>query len=205
MKKVFFIISILGLFIGHANSQLFVGGNFNISSTANKYVDDDGTTNKGNAATSFYIIPKAGYFLNENFAVGAGIGYGLYRSSNRADNEFVTLNSSFNIIPFVRYYFAKVDRFSMFAEGGTQLVFGSDKTRFQNTTTQGDKTFELKLYVNPSVSFDISDNFSLEAVIGSLYFGSTTRKEPDNDKHIKSDIGLRLNLTSINIGAIYKF
>lgn len=205
MKKITIIFAVLTfLFFETSMGQLFVGGNFYISTEASK--SEIGSTSvDGDKEFDFGINPKAGFFLNDQFAVGAGIGLNISSTNDREDPERITSSSTFRINPFARYYFVQVDKFSVFAEGGINLGLGSSKVKTGGTTVDGPNVLDFTFYIMPAVSYDISDNFSLEAGIGGLFINSNTEKDNNDNKFKETNIDFSIDLNNIFFGAIYKF
>src|SRR4051812_7841610 len=107
MKKLFFFACLVMFFL-NAQSQLtegnwLVGGNASFSSTKYKYATDATTT------TDVEISPNIGYFFIDRVAAGLKAGY---KHVKHVSSRYGVggAGSSFNIGPFVRYYFLGTEK-----------------------------------------------------------------------------------------------
>ncbi len=127
------------------------------------------TFQSGTSTVGISINPKLGYFVRDNFAIGAGINLGLTGAAG-----VTTLN--YGILPFARYYF-------------TTGTFESKRTRFfgevdlgvsgvnvlasgNNTSTNG-----LSFSAGPGMAYFITPNVGLETLLklrGITGFGNST-------------------------------
>lgn len=206
MKKIniLFVVLAACLTIQTTNAQLFVGGNIYVSSSSSKD-ETNGVTTDNPKTFEFGINPRAGFFLSDKLAVGAGIGVNIESENNRQDPEVKTSSTTFNFNPFARYYLMNVDKFSVFGEGGVVLGLGSSKSKSGGVTVDGPNIFDFTFYVMPAISYDLTDNFTIEAGIGGLFINSYSAKDDNDDKYKESNIDFNLNLDNIFFGAIYKF
>jgi len=99
MKKVILSIALLSgiAFTTQAQTEkgkFLVGGNVSYST-----VKSDADNAK--ASHNFSIVPNVGYFVNDNIAVGTGIGY---QSSKASQASLTGKQEAFVISPFGRYY-----------------------------------------------------------------------------------------------------
>src|SRR6187549_3556586 len=96
MKKL--IIALFMLFTSAAThaqfnkGRMLVGGQVSFNNSEYSQVN----------ATTFSLTPQFGYFVINNFAVGAGINYDVQK--NKSDN-YSYFTNSLQFQPFVRYYF----------------------------------------------------------------------------------------------------
>lgn len=171
---------------GFAKGDIFLSGSFGYNSTKTGDIKNN----------SFEFTPRAGFFVSDNIAVGARLGY----TNSKQEVPFfddVKLNT-FNIGGFGRYYFTPSDKFSIFGELGLEYA----------TSKREEGTTELKINgfginVGPGVSYFLNDHFALEAFWGAL--GYATAK-PDVDNAESTDvITFGLDLDDINLGLVYKF
>ena len=148
-----------------------------------------------NKTNSFNISPKAGYFISENIALGVALGYasGKQEAPETADVK----TSEFSVGAFGRYYFTPANTFSLFAEVGVDYIH----SKIEAVTE--DNSNALRIAFAPGVNYFISKNFALEAKFGILSYRTDN---PDADGVQDTDqFNFGLNLSDINIGAIYRF
>ena len=157
------ILSLTGTTVVHAQTEqdnLMVGSNI---------ANLQATFQSGTSTVGLTINPKMGYFVRDNFAVGAGLNLGLTGAAG-----VTTLN--YGILPFARYYF-------------TTGTFESKRTRFfgevdlgvsgvnvfspgRNTSTNG-----LSFSAGPGMAYFITPNVGMETLLklrGITGFGNST-------------------------------
>ncbi len=214
-RTILVLVSIFMLSLLTGKAQLFVGGNLSFSSQGGSY--EAGSTSTDKTKThSFGFYPKVGYFLNDQFAVGAQLGIALSSSKTPGTPEVITSSSTKGLTPFIRYYVLQMDKFSIFGQGYLGLSLGSQKTKTGTTTVNGPKTTTFSLGIFPGMAYDVGDHFSLEANINLLNFGYSLRTQKDtnvspNTKDVTSSFSFGagldniVNTGSISVGAIYRF
>jgi hypothetical protein len=123
----------------------------------------------------------------------------------------VSLNTTFMINPYARYFFYKSGSFSAFAEGSVGYGSMMSETTLGANTTKNPSTSIISVAVAPGIAYDLSDKFSLIAKLGNLGFqsstvtttntiGTTTTTSTSNS----SNFGLNVGLSGFTFGAIYK-
>ncbi|MBN2165294.1 MAG: outer membrane beta-barrel protein [Marinilabiliaceae bacterium] len=213
MKKLLLSLSFVLTTCIIANSQLFVGGSFGFSS-------DGGSNSSGGQSVdkdkenSFLFSPKGGYFINENFCVGAQIMFSTYKTEE-ASGDYEK-ESAFAFVPFARYYAFKMNKLSVFGQADLGFSSGSSEVKYGATTIDGPKRSGFGFSVTPGLSYKLSDKIELEAAINllSLSYSSVTEKEDylgneTEDKTTSFEFGADMDniLTTgnVTIGMIYKF
>jgi hypothetical protein len=174
---------------GFANGDVFVSGSvgFNSSSTGDF------------SSSSFNIMPKVGFFVTENIAVGGQIGYISTTADIFDDVEGDIVESktnTFSVGGFGRYYATPASDFSFFAELGINYMS-------TNYDLADYKESGFGIALAPGVSYFISSNFALEASIAALSY-STSKPDFDGAENT-NNFGLNVDLTNINLGLVYKF
>lgn len=169
---------------GFANGDVFVSGAVGISST--KTGD--------NKSTSFEIAPKVGFFVSDNIAIGGKLGY----TSDKAENAIADTQdrSALTVGAFGRYYMTPASDFSVFG----QLAF--DYSTVDNKLADVQEN-EIGLGLGLGVSYFLSNNFAMEASWAGL--GYTTNDNGGDGAESTDSFGLNMDLTSINLGLVYKF
>lgn len=196
MKKLILTVATIFAF-GFANAQdketvsegftkgdSFITGAFNVGSE--KTGEDK--------STGFTVAPSFGYFVSENIALGARIGYSSdKREVNNVDvADFETLG--FGV--FGRYYVTPASKFSVFAE------LGVDYNTIENKLTDAEAK-QIAVGVAPGVSYFLSNHFALEASFGILGYSSNDNGGNGAEKTNSFDLGL--DLRDVSVGIVYKF
>ncbi len=170
---------------GFSKGDLFVTGAFGFGS------DKTGDFKE----SAFTFSPALGYFVTENIALGARIGYSTMTEENAVE-EKTTL---FNAEVFGRYYWTPASQFSLFAELAAGIGSGKFEVDGEDAGDYG--TFGINAGVG--VNYFLSDNWSIEA--GWAGLGYNTNDNGGDGAEKTNSFGLALDLSSINFGLNYKF
>ena len=228
MKKVCVVIMILSVSIasGYAqtdadNSRFFVEGDFSVMHQGGT-LSLDGVSKKIPSAFAIRLIPKAGYRLNDVFAVGSQ--FWIEESIEKEmksdpvnpleEIEYASKEFGWGFCVFGRYELMKKGKFSFLIDTSIGSSGGNVK---EKTGSVEKKTKTIKMIgfsVVPSVAYDLSEKFSLKTTANFLYFGGSFRtvKYENTGETVKTHyIGFdsqSVVLTGIgyvSIGFIYKF
>lgn len=169
---------------GFASGDVFISGGFGISSTKTGDVK----------SSSFEITPKVGFFVTESIAIGGKLGY----SSDKAENAIIDTvdESRFTVGAFGRYYMTPASDFSVFGQLAFDYSTVDDKLA-------DDQENEVGVGVGLGVSYFLSNNFAMEASWAGL--GYTTNDNGGDGAESTDSFGLNVDLSSINLGLVYKF
>jgi hypothetical protein len=210
MKKTFLLLIITASFMS-LKAQVFIGGGLNFNTTNLKYTDNT-TTEDGDKTISFNFYPKVGYFLNDKFAIGLGFGIGSTKTTTPKtdyEDERVVKTKNWSVSPFARYYFTKINNFSVFGEGTLGFGGGSSSTKTGTTTNDGPKYFSVNINIAPAVSYNFSDNFSIETSLGGIGYSSqkATYDKGTETEYSGTSAGINVSFgfDNLTFGAIYKF
>ena len=196
MKKLLFAAMAVFAF-GIANAQegdngsfskgdIFISGSFGFGSQ--KY------TAEGNyKENSFNVMPRVGYFVSENIALGLGLGYSSssVQETENADKDKVNTIAA---QAFGRYYFTPASQFS---------VFGQLSVEYASVDYDPVKVNGFGVGLAPGVNYFLSKHFALEASWGILSYA--TAKADFDGAESSTDFNLGLDLDNINLGLVYKF
>lgn len=159
MKKtllVFALAAVAGVSVVAQQGSKWLGGSLTLGST------DNGS---GTETSSFSIAPSFGYYLNDAWAIGIGVGY----SSNTTETSNAeTKSTGLTVNPFVRYKGWEIGKFAIF--GQANLLYSSNETE----TTIGGVTVKADgsttgLNVVPGLSYNLNESFALEMTAPSIF------------------------------------
>jgi len=171
---------------GFSKGDIFISGSFGLNSQSTGDIKN----------SSFQFTPRVGFFVADNIAVGARLGFTSGKQEVPFTEELKT--SAINAGAFGRYYFTPSSKFSIFGEFG--LEYASSKQEQGNTEL---KINGFGVNVGPGVSYFLSDHFALEAFWGAIAYATA---KPDVDGAESTDaISFGVNLDDINLGLVYKF
>ena len=171
MKKV--IISLLAILAvttlsAQNKGDMYAGGSFGLGTTS-LISGGESTT-----ALSFEIAPEYGYFVTNNFKIGASISYGV-ESGN-------PVRHSFQIMPNLAYYVRICDKF--YYTPGAELGFVCDVN--DGVSMPG---FGVGLSLG-SFEFRPTEKFGLSVNLLSIDYMLMTYRQ--------RDLNLKLNVNGIN-------
>lgn len=148
-----------------------IGGNIGVDHT-NNHTNDYVT---GTASTDFSIMPKIGYWLNDDMQVGAQLGYQYNYTRNYGgdvDSYLSNNGSAIVIAPYLRYNVARWNNFTVFCEGQLRLTLGMESHTYNsvtdNTTDWGDSYTQIGINVVPGLNYAISEKISLDLYVHLL-------------------------------------
>ncbi len=174
MKKILLSVAVLALgFAASAQTEKgrwLVGGNAGFTSTKSP-----GGEGSSSTVSNFSINPTAGYFVADNVAAGAGIGF------TSATGGY----SSIAATPFVRYYFLPIgDNAKLFANGA--FGFGSVKP---NSGASSSSFTAWEISAGPA--FFLTKSVALETV---LAYGQQKPKGVSATKEFGVKVGFQILL-----------
>lgn len=169
---------------GFSQGDVYATGSLSISSTKIGDVKADG----------YSFSPGAGYFVNDNIALEAGLV--VNKATMEIEGDELEAKG-FGGSLAAKYYFTPADKFSFFA--GLGVGYLTQKVGNENTVDLN--TFSVA--VIPGVNYFLNDNFALQASLGGLGYSSS---KFDIDGAESADtFALGLNLTNVNFSLVYKF
>lgn len=163
MKKVLLLAVVLFASL-NASAQFYVGGSVGFGSVKPVGGNDSEFT--------FRILPEFGYNLNDQWAIGAVLGYQKgfpYEGLNLGRGDFsaqyqYSKTEIFQISPYVRYFPVEFDTVKLFFDGG--ITFGSVK----------DAGTQFSLGIRPGLAINLSDEISFVTHLGFLGFENYSPK-----------------------------
>ncbi|TYB72615.1 porin family protein [Bizionia gelidisalsuginis] len=202
MKKLFFAALLAGFAFNTASAQDeegtkgFAKGDVFMSGSVGFESDSQGDT----SLKGFTVAPRAAYFISDNIALGAKLGY---TSSKEEDEGFATTQetevTAIEAGVFGRYYFTPASQFSIFTELGAGYVH----SKYEETGDPEIKADGFNVAFAPGVSYFISNNFALEASYGLISYNSDKVDVDGAESRDRFNAGL--DLGDINLGLVYKF
>ena len=232
MKKVILTLVAVAT-MGIANAQLFVGADLGFGTTTNKSVQTTNgqTTTYENLeeapnTTSWTIMPKIGFQVNNKLAVGLVFGVNgnkeVWDEQELAGLDYVTVNYTtkgfgWGVTPFVRYNAFEFGNFALFCE--LQIPIASTKynriEKWPSETRDIDygKDFNFGVQVVPGLNYKLSDHINFDMYVNLLQLGWNMQKytyEPDDTHKTESksssfDFGVYSLPQAITLGFNYVF
>lgn len=182
MKKLLLLTSIITLaFVGVSNAQtekgtLMLGtdlGSGLVNSTSQGLFGFNFGLNEG-AGFNVGISPKMGYFVSDNFMLGAVVDLGFAKSAKAAGSVKTT---TYGVQGLTRYYFSQGERgVDNFVRRGAFFVEANAGIAGVNVKG-GDTTNGFAFGVGPGYSYFVTPNVALETTLkynGLVGGGNTT-------------------------------
>jgi len=181
MKK-FFMTLAAAIVAVSASAQVYMGGSVGVGSVK---------IAGGDAETTYKVLPEIGYNINNNWAVGAYLGFGK-GSLDLQNNPFDDSTHEFYTIqPYARYTFVKSQYVNVFMDGGVAYTHYNDIAN------------HFAVGLRPGVAVNLGAKLSFVAHCGFLGYHNL---DPDGDiVDSSSAFGLDLSGENITFGLYYNF
>ena len=171
--------------------KVIVGGGIGFSSNEVK--------DSGSKTTSFNIQPNVGYFVSDNIAIGAGIGYNW--SKNENENLTDATYNSFRVAPFARLYTAN-SPVRFFGQLSVPMAWGSNKVDDKKTAS----TANYGVNLSPGIAYFPTENIGIELSVRGLYYSNNNSTSEATDiKTTSNSFGLDANSLSPTLGVQFHF
>ncbi|MEQ9300154.1 MAG: hypothetical protein RIF33_16390 [Cyclobacteriaceae bacterium] len=221
MKHSFTIIFLLSLSIS-SYAQFEKGGKQvgGVLSAFQNQSKNGFTTSDGfirsteSTVTEIQILPRLGFFVNDNISVGFGLGYSRISSSstqvavNEQTFDTKSVTSTLQVVFFSRFHKSISDDFSFFIQPTATGSFGSSLVGTDDPLEAD--VLGYGIGVSPGFVFMVSEKFGLEATFGRLGYSRQTQtfEESDTDdaiKNINTNYGIDISLRTFELGLQYYF
>ncbi len=182
------MMAVIALSVISVNAQkgtLYLGTNniggesieSNVSTTPAFFTGFWATDDAGMKTSTIGINPEVGYFLQDNLAVGLGIGL-----SYETEGEVF----GYGFAPYVRYYFKTINNFSL---------YGQCQYSYASNDQDGHRAY-WDLGVKPGIAYNLTDRFALTATYGFLGY---------QEQGASNAMGLKLDWSTLNFGLSVSF
>jgi hypothetical protein len=170
---------------------------------------------------NYQVTSNTGYAVKDNMTLGLSLGYGrkkeeiTFLDENQDEITSKRLEQGFSFVPNMRNYIP-IGKGQLQILVQTELGFTAgeslERVFYENEIDKIEgKYFEIGLGVSPGVALFFDRHWALEATVGIA--GLSTRIEEEvlnNDEQNKqriteTNIDLRLNLLSLNLGVAFYF
>jgi outer membrane protein len=139
--------------------------------------------------TTFNFLPKAGYFVTDNLALGLDVCIASsVQKDDQSDSEY--RHTNLGVGPFVRYYLAGTKVMPFFEVAS---LFGSitEKDRYQNNSNTY-KTGVTSIGGGVGIAVKLADKLTFDMMAG---YNSTRSKDktnnPDDNRTVQGTIGFK--------------
>jgi hypothetical protein len=204
---------------------MLIGGQFNLAH--NTYSNLDTLYKYNYNSTEYQIVPGFGYFIKDNFAVGAEINLDISNTTYKNSNSYntpVESTTKSNTIGygegiFARYYKRIAGNFFFFAEGKIGYTYRIQKLDYSTSDSnyvypanfpahQEVQLNKISIDVKPGLVYFISPKLGIQTVFGDIDYSNSNSKnislQQDNHNNSKS-YGINLNMSTFYLGLSYYF
>ncbi|MCQ2261554.1 MAG: porin family protein [Bacteroidales bacterium] len=218
MKKVLLLAALAFITIT-SQAQFIIGGTIG-ASLINDNSEYDGQMRADNMKERVFSFDlRGGYQINDRLQVGLMVGYKYGDTLNHysgadiyteATNEEEKYNT-FKLAAYGRYTCIKFNKFGVFAElqagmnksNGTVHIAYLDDASLDQDIDKG-KTTELFAKIIPGLSYQLTDNVSIDLNLGFLGFGYSHKQvkkmvSEKEDIHNTSSFGMDLRTGGLSI------
>lgn len=150
----------------------------------------------------FNVVPNIGYFLNDNIAIGTGVGYKYNKEIGHQQTE------AFVVAPFGRYYVNLSDQFKFYGQLSVPMEFGTAKLVNANGDT-GAKlgtTTNIGVNVAPGFAFFPTKRIGIEFSVAGLSYDNKQLKDEATGAKVKTNsFGLNADAFAPKLGVQFHF
>ncbi|MUP46219.1 hypothetical protein E0K83_10745 [Gramella sp. BOM4] len=210
IKLSFFILAFFSLFLNaQTESEKFLiqegswimGGYVNASGNRSESLSSE------TRRFSFTIRPEAGYFINDNLALGMLAGYSYaYDKSVRTSSYSEYNGHGFLVAPYLRKYLPISRSFAINFTGS--LEYGRQWSSNESETCTNCTNNTVNTYsaaIQPGISYQLSNRFLLDARLGILQYSHRDINQDGRPDASNDYFNFTLNLSSIYFGLSYLF
>jgi outer membrane protein len=202
--------------------KLLIGGNIGYSNSKSnsKNVQTQQIIREDSVKSiSYSVAGNAGYFIQDNFAIGMGIGYSHVKSNS--DGTVYYNNSQipsplfysgenksdlFFLSPFARYYVGLADNFKFFGQVSVPLSSGTQKQSGAANPGyyQEYKTTSYGVSIQPGLAFFPSKRISLELSTSGLdYYHTQFKNKQTDEKSSSNSFSFSLSTFAPRLGIVF--
>lgn len=216
MKKTIILLAIFASTFSFAQDEdqfLIPKGSWELSANLGLFGITSERTIPGSDASendnfSFNISSGLGYFISNNWSIGADVGYSYSEATSINNTATVGRDFRSNLYrfeAFTKRYFALNSRFAFRVTGALSYGFADQRDRFGNpdiVTSDTDVEF-YSASISPGLAFSLSDHFLLQANLGRLTYSRETSEDTEGIQEESDTVGFFLNPSSFNLGLSY--
>lgn len=232
MHRFFTLAAGLTLFAFTAEAQLvkgtrLLGGSIGYNRTTRDFTIINKNPNysfahgEESSYRSFDLAPQAGVFIDDNWAAGISLGYSSVKnvspyysytgSAAPIIYKQTNTNSSYQVAPYLRYYYMPTATFGVF--GHLAAFYNKQSSQTKITQPGSDvgkgRGHELGLYLTPKLVFFPIDKLGLELSLGGIGYSSRTDKTTSpistiyEQENTTSSFGANFGFNQLSVGASY--
>jgi hypothetical protein len=214
-KEISLLLIIFSFLSGYSqtkNGKIFIGGEFSIGgSTSTQNIGDTLNKYDGNSF-GFRFIPTFGYFVKNNFAIGAKLN--LEVSNSKTTNENTNQGSDksnstiYGVGCFVRHYSEIVYNFFFTVECNLSYNYALEKRTNSNSylNSQHRENNDIGFSITPGLVYFLTPKLGIQSTLGNIFCIYNTAKDINQNTHSNSLLyGIHINYETLYVGLTYHF
>ena len=168
-------------------------GSANLGYTTFQFKSDGDNPSSKQKQFSLNIVPRAGYFVIDNLAIGLDVLLAT-ELKNIGDDTYKSTTTFFAVGPFVRYYIP-TKKVLPFAEVNYSMGSRTNKTEFNGN--ESSDNYAIKLYgVGLGLAFPIGEKVSFDTIVGYHVYVNKDKEDNENNlRWVAGTLGLKLGFT----------
>jgi hypothetical protein len=195
-----------------AKSRLFISPIFSVSNRQAENVNQVVRQIQNQSKLDWDVRINTGYFVNDNFSVGAQLGYGRlqedisYTNSDSQDITEKTAGYAVNFSPNIRNYFGP-GKLKVFNQTNVIFSVSNQLTRKYYADDQDKirtETVNFGIGLQPGLAFFATRMISVEVSINLLGWNTEISETVTNDveksRLVTSDVSFSINILTVNLG-----
>ena len=230
-KRILFLFTLISFHAVYSQTEkgkMFIGGNVNLTGNSNSNLDTSYQSDF--STTTFIFAPNIGYFVADNFAIGANINLGASSLVQNNENKSTTASLpskftnktttlSYGLGGFARYYIDISEKLKFFIKGGINYSYSihnrkdsnndpNDVNNANSSPYMDAQTNSISLLCNPGFVYFIGPKLGIETNFGNIsyaYSSSTNKSLPYDNKITSHNYSLNVNPSSFCLGLNYYF
>ncbi len=200
MKKRFLLLATV-FAINFANAQETTAPRA-VFSKGDMWIEGGISLTTGDSSNDYFAVtPKVGYFLDNNWAVGADINYASV--SYLPNGSGYDKSNSFGIGGFARYYFLNLGNFKAFGEAG----LGYNHSEMEYTNGSSNINNGIKANIDLGINYFFTPRWAATFTLAEVLSYNNVRPENgDSSNDLVVNINLFNNIfAQPQFGLLYKW
>lgn len=229
-NSVLFFIAIFALSNLHPQTdkgKKFVNAQLSVAGYNNSNGSTFNSANYSTRSFNFQFVPSLGYFVKDNFALGANLNLEVFNTDQKSEYHnqapSVIINKSnaisYGVGGFARYYKRITDNFFVVPSGGIVFKYQTEKSEYSNNdpnyilsadnpAVQNKVINGISVGLTPGIVYFISPKFGIETNFGNIRYQNSRARNltlPNTTLSSTSSYGINFSLTTFFLGLNYYF
>ncbi|MFQ3213463.1 MAG: hypothetical protein ACJAT1_002382 [Marivirga sp.] len=162
--------------------SLFAGGTLQFSTRGGEQSVGANSVEKS-TFTTFSFAPRVGYFISDQIAIGAGVGYNMTKDTD-PDGDYSSTNY-IDFSPFARYYMPVNELVNFYGQGAIGIASGGSKAVTNNTEVDTGDIFAFNVGVRAGIALFPSEHINIDLGFNIIGFNRMKNTNPVTDPAVE--------------------